>query len=175
MSGESKEVHAAETFDLALACKAGARGRKVVVANDFRLNGPERILVVSGPNNGGKTTFARMFGQLHYLASLGLPVPGTDAQLLLADGCSPISSARRTFETLRGKFEDELVRIREILRARHRRSVLVMNESFGSTTLSDARSVGSEVVQADHRARRAVRVRDVRRRAGLARRRAPSA
>ncbi|HZE06240.1 MAG TPA: hypothetical protein VE127_13505 [Solirubrobacteraceae bacterium] len=145
VSARSKHEHVLATFDLALAAKLLAEGRSVVT-NDLTLDGPERILVVSGPNNGGKTTFARTFGQLHHLAALGLPVPGDGARLFLADHIFTHFEREETIETLRGKFEDELHRVHEILEQATADSVLVMNETFGSTTLRDALLVGSEVM-----------------------------
>jgi len=129
-------VYGRDVFDLALA-RSLTDEHTPLVPNDFELTDPERILVISGPNQGGKTTFARTVGQLHHLAALGVPVPGSTVRLELVDHVFAHFERVEEVEDMAGKLEDELRRMRDILEQATGRSLLVMNESFSSTTLTD--------------------------------------
>jgi DNA mismatch repair protein MutS len=145
VSASTREVGAVGTFDLALARKLVTTG-KPVVANDFALAGPERIFVVTGPNQGGKTTFARTFGQLHHLAATGCPVPGTAARLFLPDRIFTHFEKEENLAAMTGKLEDDLIRIGQILRAATGASVVILNETFASTTTRDAQFLGTRLL-----------------------------
>jgi len=140
-----EEVYLYEGFDLALAHDKVTKGETVVV-NDFWLENGERLVVVTGPNQGGKTTFARMFGQVHYLAKLGVPIPGKKAKIFLCDKIFTHFEREEKVQNLRGKLEADLLEIKQIINMATPMSLIILNETFSSATVADAIFLAKNVI-----------------------------
>lgn len=142
VSHEVKHIYAIAGFDLALAREK----YRDTITNDFEMKEPEHIIAISGPNNGGKTTFAREFGQMNYLAALGLCVPGKEASLFLFDNIYTHFGREEITHATDGKLQDDLVRIHDIFMQATGKSIIIVNEIFASTTLNDALTLGGHMM-----------------------------
>jgi hypothetical protein len=147
LCGDRDCLYSRDGFDIALAARC-LYDHHEIVTNDFELNPPERVIVVTGANQGGKTTFARAFGQMHHLAAIGLSVPGRDAALYLCDNILTHFEREEDINTLNGKLQDDLIRLRDLLGRATSRSIFIVNEIFVSTTLMDALSLGGHMMDA---------------------------
>lgn len=136
-------ISASDTFDAVLAEKKEGS----VVVNNFELKKTERVIVITGPNQGGKTTFARLFGQIHWLAAIGLTVPGSGAHLKLFDAVYTHFGKTESASLENGKLQDDLLRLHAILEKATPRSIIILNEIFASTTADDAVKLGLRMME----------------------------
>ncbi len=134
-----------EGYDLALAKKNGGQ-KKPVVFNDCYLEKGERFFVITGPNQGGKTTFARALGQIVYFSSLGLMVPCRTASLPYFAGIYTHFASEENLDTGAGKLKEELLRLKEMLPYVSKHSFIIINEIFTSATSYDAYIMGKRVI-----------------------------
>ncbi len=140
------DIYVHNGFDMALADKLSQISRAPTV-NDFSLRDSEQMAVVTGPNQGGKSTFARMVGQVHHVARLGLPVPARSARLSVCDHIFTHFESGEPSPHVDGKLADDLRRIRAILQEATSQSLIILNEIFSSTTLKDARFLGERILE----------------------------
>lgn len=141
----STDVVVERGYDLALATRFFGRD-VAVVTNSFSVLDPERLVVVTGPNQGGKTTFARTYAQIHWLGALGVLVPAASARVGSFDVLLTHFDRAEQVADLRGKLADDLHRMRSLLAQAGPRSLVVLNEVFASTALMDAIELSRRVL-----------------------------
>jgi DNA mismatch repair ATPase MutS len=141
-----KTVNVIGGYDLALAYKCSGTSA-AVVPNDFCLRDEERVFLLTGPNQGGKTTFARAFGQIFFLASIGCPVPCEKAELFPVDNIFTHFSAEENLDKNAGRLKEELIRLKNIMKNVSAGSVAIINELFATTTSHDAYMMGKRILE----------------------------
>lgn len=119
---------------------------KTIVSNSFSLDEHGRFYLVTGPNHGGKSIFAYSIGMAQALFQLGLFVPAKHALM------SPVSGIYTHFPSSdesnygMGRLESECARLSEIMRQLTDTDMLLMDESFSSTSGLEAGYIATEVL-----------------------------
>ena len=156
ITSESKNENASDTvnnnicatglYDLALACVNNEKG-KPVISNDLAFEKNELFFVLTGPNQGGKTTFARSLGQLIYFTKIGLDVPAKSATVPYFSDILTHFSVEESVETGRGKLMEELVRLSPMMKEYKDNAFVVINELFTTAANYDAIIMGQNVLK----------------------------
>jgi len=121
--------------------------KQKVVGNDIIADGKDLILI-TGPNRGGKTIFLRSVGLAQLMMQAGMFVP---AQSFLANLCSGLFTHFKREEDKnmeRGKFEEELKRMSTIVDHIKPNSLILLNESFASTNEREGSEIAMQVMNA---------------------------
>ena len=148
VKSENNRLNAEDLYDLALACQLSRDGI-MPIANDTRMEENENFFVLTGPNQGGKTTFARSLGQLVFFSKIGLPVPAKHAEIPFFNRILTHFSVEESIETGKGKLAEELTRLAPMMEDRiEKNAFVVINELFTTAANYDACIMGKRVL--DH-------------------------
>jgi DNA mismatch repair ATPase MutS len=130
-------------YDVCLALSMG-RG---VVGNELDAEG-KNLVIITGANQGGKSTLLRGIGLAQLMMQCGMFVA---AESFSADLCRGLFTHYKREEdaTMKsGKFDEELSRMSDIVDALTPHSMLLFNESFAATNEREGSEIARQIVRA---------------------------
>jgi DNA mismatch repair protein MutS len=120
------------------------------VPNDTHLSPEEAILVITGPNMSGKSTYLRQVALIVLLAQVGSFVPADVAEIGLVDRIFTRVGAQDEISAGQSTFMVEMVETANILHHATDRSLLILDEIGRGTSTYDGISIAWAVVEYIH-------------------------
>lgn len=147
MSERVCALHEAYNLNLALHWMEHANGSAPIVTNDVHMGDDGRIGILTGPNQGGKTTYTQMVGLCQLLAQTGLWVPAARARLSPVDNIYTHYPVEEQLAKGTGRFGDEAQRLSQIFARGTRHSLVLLNESLASTNPGESLYIAQDIVR----------------------------
>ncbi|MGC2201402.1 MAG: DNA mismatch repair protein MutS, partial [Stellaceae bacterium] len=130
------------SYDICLALSSG----RPVVANDVDADG-KSLLMITGANEGGKSTFLRSLGLAQLMMQCGMFVPARDFCADLCTGIFTHFKREEDAELRHGKLDEELHRLSGLVDLLSPDAMILFNESFQSTNEREGSEIGRQVVR----------------------------
>jgi MutS domain V len=130
-------------YDICLALSMKAK----VVGNDVTADN-KKLIIVTGANQGGKSTFLRSVGLAQLMLQCGMFVPAAYLRANLVDGLFTHYRRKEDATMKSGKFEEELARMNQVVGQITRHAMILFNESFAATNEREGSEVARQIVSA---------------------------
>lgn len=139
----SRTLSASGLYDASLALAAERR----VVANDLDANG-KTLLVITGANTGGKSTFMRSIGLAQLMMQAGMFVAAKEFTAEVSAGLFTHYKREEDAAMESGKLDEELGRMSEIVDRLEPGAMVLLNESFAATNEREGSQIAEQIVRA---------------------------
>jgi hypothetical protein len=126
------------------------KGNPDYVGNDFVLD-DDKLVLLTGPNSGGKTAFCKTVTQIQALAQIGCYVPAKAVTLTVADRIFYQVPEISHLNDGEGRFGTELKRTKDIFLASTAKSLVVLDELSEGTTFEEKMEASSNVLNGFYR------------------------
>ncbi|MYC37321.1 MAG: DNA mismatch repair protein MutS, partial [Chloroflexi bacterium] len=120
------------------------------VPNDVELSGEERVLMLTGPNMAGKSTYIRQVALITLMAQVGSFVPAAEARIGLVDRIFTRVGLQDDLATGQSTFMVEMVETAAILNQATPRSLVILDEIGRGTSTYDGLSIARAVIEHLH-------------------------
>lgn len=125
------------------------------VRNDVKIK-DGGILLITGPNMSGKSTYMRMFAQIVILAQMGSYVPAKEAKLPLFDAIFTRIGAQDDLSGGQSTFMVEMKETNEALRNATEKSLLIFDEIGRGTATYDGMAIAQAIIEYVHEKTKAI-------------------
>lgn len=130
-------------YDVSLALQT----RVPVVGNDL-LADHQSLFIITGANQGGKTTFLRSIGQAQLMMQCGMFVPAEAYASHICKGIYTHFKKEEDTQMKSGRLDEELVRMSGIVDHLSAGALMLFNESFAATNEREGSEIGRQIVSA---------------------------
>ncbi|RAQ98439.1 MutS-related protein [Thermogemmatispora tikiterensis] len=121
--------------------------RTAIVGNDGHADG-KRLILITGANRGGKSTFLRSLGLAQLLLQSGMFVPARAFHASLCNGLFTHFRRREDATLKSGKLDEELNRMSAIVDDIRPHALLLLNESFAATNEHEGSELAHQIITA---------------------------
>jgi len=132
-----------ELFDVCLAISMN----KLIVGNDVEAN-EKTLIIVTGANQGGKSTFLRSVGLAQLMMQSGLFVGAVEFEANIVRGVFTHYKREEDNSMTSGKFDEELRRMSALADMLNPNAMILFNESFASTNEREGSEIAQQIVNA---------------------------